>query len=50
MRKLYDRGIDGLKVDLEEARKNPDDNAAFISQHEHILELKEVALERLRAE
>jgi hypothetical protein len=45
-----EREIGGLKADLEEARKNPDDNAAFISQHEHILELKVSALERLKTE
>ncbi len=45
-----EREIDGLKADLKQARKNPDDNAAFISQHEHILELKESALERLKTE
>lgn len=42
------REILQLETDLEEARKKPEENEGYISQHEHLLGLKMASLESLR--
>ena len=48
--KRREEEIEGIRADLKEARQKPEENERWISQHEDILQQKEVALERLRAE